>query len=333
MKKRMLPLLAITLLSGCAGHQVKLAEYNPAQLKEADIMPSKAELAGKPMKVVVLGAKDAHIKMAKSAEVGLTVANAIEAQLGKTGVELVDRSIAGKLGDEIALAEMKGSRGYKGPEVSDFVITGNITKANTATDFTEARSGRDSKGNYYQIAATCSFSATVAGNVKIYQVPSLQLVKTIDVESTRSNTRETRTSYCDFPAAEQESLLREAAVSSVEKSRDVLQNYFAPHGYVLERRDSKSKSVFKVTLGSRQGAAPKGDVVFVQKTASNNPLTGEKSVEEYEVATGVVSDQLGPQFAWIVVDDKEAADKIRLGDTVKLAFKIGMFEKVVNFTR
>ena len=63
-------------------------------------------------------------------------------------------------------------------------------------------------------------------------------------------------------------------------------------------------------------AAPKEE----KDDQKDESQTREESSEEYKIAEGTVTNEVGDNHAWILVDD-ETAEKIKLGDYVKQNFE------------
>ena len=49
-----------------------------------------------------------------------------------------------------------------------------------------------------------------------------------------------------------------------------------------------------------------------------NPITDENTPEEIEIGSGVVSNIILNDSAWVILDDKETIEKIKLGDMVRI---------------
>lgn len=325
MKRAILLALALAL-SGCASTAIKnLDALEPIPLEPNEIMPTKAELAGQPLRVVVFEADDGDIALAKSARVGGTIAREIEKYLNATGVELVDRSIAVKLQEELMLAEMQGQSDYAGPEVADFAIVGAISQTAAGSSFTESRRWQDKQGKWHRIPAKCSYNAEVAGTVRIYRMPSMQPVETLNLDGRSSSSEETRTSGCPIYRESAEGMARAAATHGIRRISAALQNHFAPRGYVMERRSGNGKHIIKVTLGRKQRLEQGNVVKIMNLTRTINPLTHEESIESYELGTGRVSDQIGNDFAWVIVNS-DIVGKIRLGQPVQIKYRRGFFD-------
>lgn len=317
--------LAATLLSGCASTGLdNLGEYKKSELPEAEKMPSQAEIENGESKVVIFEVQDGDIPEAKQARVGSALTGELEKFIDRAGAELVDRGVAQKLKDEIRRAEMEGSTGYDGPPVGDFAVRGKISQASFGSDFTEARTWTDDDGKTHRSPPQCTYNATVTANLAVYSLPSLDTAKSVQAEGSVSTSEETRNSNCN---AGGDGLLREAAQEAVQVKRDVLQNFFAPKGYVVERRALEDDNVFRVSLGEEYGAKEGADVRIFKTVESTNPLTGETTVESRKVAEGVITNQVNSDTSWVRVGEPEAANKVRMGHQVKIHYERSLFEK------
>jgi len=327
MKKTLIGVSTAVLLTGCITTEIPSpSKYSKVNLQAADIMPSQEEIKGAKLKVVIFNPDDTGIKLAKNAKLGHSIATTLEQYASKAGVEIVDRNLANKLKQEIELAEMKGKPEYQGPNVADYAITGTVSAVNVGAKFTEKSSWVDKKGKRHITPAYCRYSANVTANLRIYKLPALNFSKAITIDDDVSTSSETRNSSCSFSQASAESLARQAAIAAVKDARTDFQNYFSAKAYVLEHRKKDGESIFKLSRGKNMGFVSQSEVHFYHLESSKNPLSGEMSTEEYRIATGTISNQVGTNFAWVVIDDDEQAEKIKLGDYVKVEFSKGWHE-------
>lgn len=320
--------LSSAFLSGCMATKVDLVKFRDADLKEAEILPSKNQLNHQRTKIVVFEADERAVPAARGTHLGLALSNAVEKALTASGAEIVDRSMAEKLGNELMLAESKGSGSYDGPEVAQFAIRGKVTAADYGAKYNEASSYTDKKGKTHYSPASYDHRADVGGSVSIYELPSLRLVSTLNVsgKATASDPRQGPN------AATGASLLRSAAESAIEDSAHELKNLFAPKGYVVERRTNGEDSIFKILIGRAQGVKAEDKVVIYSLRKKVNALTGVEQMEELPVVEAKVSEQVAEGDAWIVPADKEAATRIRLGDFVKIKYaKKSLMDNLMNF--
>jgi len=333
MKNKLLLAVAIntSFLMGCTSISENFVKYQPVSMQKADIMPSKGELSGKKVKIVLFEPGDGSINMAKKAKVGHSISSRLEKYLAEAGAETVDRKIASKLKSELKLAESKGLSEYQGPDIADYAVNGEITNAVVGATFTKRSVYVSSDGKRYVTPAYCRYSANITGNMKVYALPALTYTKTISIEGYASFKSETSNSRCPISKSSQYSLLRSAAENSVKHSRIEFQSFLAPKAYVLEHRMFDGDSIFKISAGSGLGFKADSGVEFFTKTKNTNALTGETSIETYPVSGGeVVKGLVSPNYSWVTIDDKEKALTIKLGDLVKLHFQKGFLEGALD---
>lgn len=325
----LIPLVALAI-TGCASSKISdLNAYQKVPLQSVDPMPSKAALAGAKSRVLVFALDDK-----KWPGAGEGVSDKVIKELNDThNVVIVDRALAANLGQELQLAESKGRTGYKGQDVADFAITGKITEGGAGVKFTEASSWTDKEGKSHYTPAKCTTSGKVAFSLKVVQLPSLDVIKTIDQEATASSTEDSRGDCSRVSQGAANGIVDAAIANAVQKAHTELKNQFAPAGYVVERRVHEKDNIFKTTLGATGGAKEGLPVVFVRTVSEQNALTGVASAEQVNIAEGVISDQIGAGFSFLIVSDKEKAEKVLMGDKVQVKYEDSFadkFNKIAN---
>ena len=326
-KKLLATTIAASLaLSGCA-LTLDPDAYQEVSMEKADRMPTADALAGKKEKIVIFPADNGTSNLAKRGNLGFSFATTLESTLADVGVEVVDRGAAKILQKELQLAESKGKAEYKGPEIADYAVTGQVSDASLSSTFHEKRTWEDDDGDYHERAAYCSFTATVSAQLKAYILPGLVHSKTIPVTGSSSYSTETTNSRCPISEASAISLAKKAVKKAISKKETQFKNNFAPKAYVLQRRDLDGESIFKLSSGTHLGLEGGADVVIYTKEVSDHPITGAITIEEKKIGEGDVADEpLGSNYSWIVIDDQEKANKIKLGDYVKRVHSRGSNE-------
>ena len=321
--KTWLAAMTVIAVSGCATQIKDIGDYQKAPLSETDVMPTAQQLDAKRTKVLVFEADDQAVRN-RLRDAGVLKARKIEEVLSGSSVEIVDRSLALKLRDEIALAEAKGdgSTTYSGPEVASVAVRSFITDVGAGSKYTPA-SQYEYKGKFYQVAHSCSYTGYATGGVRVYEVPSLRLMGTFAL---KGNVSTSENAYCRDDQSTLLGLARQAVEDSVHRNRADLKNMFAPKGYVVEKRAKDKNVIFKVMVGKASGAASQDKLTFYTLRKNENRLTKKVEFEEVPITTGVLSDQIGEDFAWIVPDDLDKARQIRLSDFVKVVYKKGFFD-------
>lgn len=317
---------ALLLVStGCASHHIaNLDEYQAMALEKSKFAPAPEVLERGRARVVVFALDENGNGVAEQARLGLSMAGNIEAVLteNKT-VELVDRKIASKLQDEIKLAEMNQTGSYEGPAVADYAISGTLSDASFTHKFFEATRTTDKKGRVHTTNPSFRYTAFVEGTVKVYEIPSMKVVRTFKISDNKGRSEETRNSQNYIER--DDNLVRGAGQDAIGSIKADLKNELAPKGYVLDKRVKNSTAVFKITLGSDNGARP-GDKCEVYTVDENvNQLTGKTESEKRKLCDGVISDQITQKSCWIVTPLDESK-KVKLGDQVKVVYSKGAFE-------
>lgn len=321
--KTLLTIMAVSLVSGCATQINDFGSYRPAPITDTDVMPSPEQLEAKRTKVLVFEADDKAVRDRLN-NAGVLMARKIEEVLLQSSVEIVDRSLAMRLRDEIALAEAKGdgSTTYSGPEVASVAVRSFITNVGAGSKFTPA-SQYEYKGKIYQVAHYCNYTGYATGGMRIYEVPSLRLMGTFAM---KGNVSMSESAYCRNDQSVLLGLARQAVEDSVNSKRVDIKNMFAPKGYVVEKRVMGKNVIFKVMVGKTHSAASQDKLTFYTVQKNENRLIKKVEFEEVPITTGVLSNQIGEDFAWIIPDNLDKARQIRLGDFVKIVYKKGFFD-------
>jgi hypothetical protein len=314
------------MLTACGAKKVML-DVPSIELARADVMPTREELAGEKTKVVVFNPDDTINKLAKAAGIGNTIGVELSRHITETGSEIVDRNMAKQLEKELQLAEMHGKASYEGPKVADYAITGAISTATISSSFAEAYSWTDKNGQVYVTPASCTYTGSISGTLKIYSmIPSLRYMESVSLNDRYSTSQETRDSSCPLNATQQQGLVSEAARSAVKSARIAVQNFFAPKAYILEAKPQNGQTIFKLSAGRASGFKEGEDLSIYTRKVSRHPITGDETVEDVEIIEGEISATIGDNYAWIVVDDPDAANRVRLGDFIKVRYSIGFLE-------
>lgn len=329
--KRLLAVLLIaTMLSvGCATKEEPQADnqvFRDVALKEGEILPGKDQLKQERAKIVVLETED-RLASANGRQSGEVFAIAVEKELNETASEVVDRTLSHRLNNELKLAELNGTGGYNGPQVARYAIRGQINSVDYAVTKSAQLISRIFKSKE-EIPARFDHRVNVEGAIKIYELPSLRLITAISVKGSASED--------DSETAENKAtraaLLKTAINYAISDQSHEIKNFFAPRGYVVERRSNGEQSMFKVLLGREQGAKP-GDhvVIYSPRMKETDAFAVKGQMEEVLVAEGTLNDSVGDTVSWVVVDDMGSSGKVRLGDYVKVRYQgNSIFTKILR---
>jgi hypothetical protein len=326
-------LSASLILAGCAT-KVDLEKFHPANLNDADLMPSTDQLKQRRVKVVVFEANaEAVANIGKENEPVLSsvlsrmmgigpqddvnfggiVTSMVEKTLTQTGVELVDRNLASDLSKVLK----SGDAVTESSQVlAEFAISGAISSANSYARYVQAYSWKDDNGKDHTIAEHYTHSSVVTGSLKLFELSPVGLFKTFNLYGNAS---------MDDPRRDNEyvrlELLKRATRNAVDDIVYLLKNTFAPKGYVLESRTNGKSLIFKVSMGGGQSAHAEDKVVIYSVKKKNDTLTGKEQIDEIQIGEATISNQITNEEAWVVPKNKDEALRVRRGDLVRVQYE------------
>jgi hypothetical protein len=315
--------LAAAALAACKAPKIDggAAAWNEATLRDADVVPANTDPSRR-TRVVVIPSEDSA--SARGAGLAAVASSALETMLGSGGVEVIDRKLAGKLEDELKVAELKGSGSYGGPDVADYAIRVVMGNAGWNSTYVNASQYKNPlTGKIDTIPASYTHTATSQMSLKIFQLPSLKLVDQMDASGKVNNTGQQRAAG----PGDALGLMRTATDSGIKGKRNEVLNEFAPKGYITDKRTKDKKAIFRVQLGKNTGAkqGDKVEIWTVQKVGN--------SFDEVSLGTGVMSDLVGNEGSWILVEDEKLASRVRKYDYVKVKMGGGFFDSLNNLLK
>lgn len=305
-------------------------------------MPKPEVVEGAVPKVVVFELDEGQNDVAKQADLGKAMTVNVENVLTENRLaQLVDRKIAVKLEKEIALAEMNKTGVYKGPEVADYAISGAISNAGFTKKYSNGFLIPDGKGGFTKTDPKFTYSSDVSGNIKVYELPSMSVVANFEFNGKKSRSENVKTNnnlqiggLIEFGGQKAEGLnrddglVRNAGKDAIDDVSFDIKNFFAKKGYILEKRVLKNKAIFKISVGSADGIKTGDKFEVIGKYQIDNALTGKTEIERRIIASGEVSDKIDPKSSWVLIDDSNTINSIRLGDMVQFKYARGFFSKV-----
>lgn len=332
---RLTALAVLLILSSCSTTIKNFDSYQKQFLSKTKFMPSQDNIAGKAPKVVVFALDQGTNDVAIQSGLGESLANNVENVLSKNRLgEIVDRKAANKLQKEISLAEMNKTGSYKGPIVADYAVSGAISNAGFTSKYSNGSTYYNPQSRQFvSIPPKYTYSSDVAGNLKIYELPSLAVVESIEFKAKKNRSEAVQQEGGVAIGAIQiggkkvegakrdDSLVRKAGDDAISDIEVDIKNFFAKKGYILEKRTLKDKAIFKISLGSEDGIKQDDKFEVSGQYENENPLNNQIEVERRVITTGSVADIIYPKSSWVVMDDAKKAESIRIGDTVKMKYK------------
>lgn len=252
----------------------------------------------------------------------------LESQVDHSGAKLVDRSLAGKLKQEIKLAEESGRFNTSGVAIADYAVLAEVTSASLKYSFDDEEYKTDDDGDTKYYPAECTFTGEVEGIVKVVELPSMEVVKRIELSSYEVSIfeQDRPDSDCPISNGQYTRIMQEAAKNAVNRSDD-LKNQLAPSGVVEELRQcDEYGTMVRVNMGTTLGIRPE-QVVEISSVEQVTSPDGNEEVEFYSLGQGKVSEKenrqgLKARYSWVGIDPENAL-KIQRGDFVEARYDSG----------
>ena len=302
------------LFSGCTAKRVEMSfdDFHPVSMKDADILPHRREATdNRKESVVVFGYDKSNAELTEKANIKNIVSSNLENYMANIGVDLISRGSEGskRFREEAKLYRlMSGETGvYNGPYKADYFVMGLINAIGTKSRLTT-----DEKKN-----RRCSYTANIAGTLRVYNMLERKIVKDIRFDKSRNYSEAATNVKCPI-TSDIISILKQATEDAMEVSKGELLNYFTSRAYILERRAKENQNIFKVSMGKNSNLVPGDKIHIYTKSISKNRLTNAMEEEERKIAQGRVTDFVNNTFAWVSVENKEQAERIRFGDIVRV---------------
>ncbi len=324
----------LSITSACAPTIKNFENYQRQFISKSDFAPDEKTLNQRMPKVAIFDFDENEIEVAKQSSLGKSIAKNVENIVSKFRIaEIVDRSATVKLQKEIQLSEINKTGSYSGPKVADYAISGGISNSSFVSKFSSGSTIVNPKtGQLITIPPKFTYSADVAGNIKIYELPSLTVVKSIEIKGRAVRSENVQNnggiSFGGLQiggkqaegAKRDDGLVRKAAEDAISDSETDLRNSLAKKGYILEKRSFEGKSIYKISLGSDDGLIHGDKFQVFGQYEIENPISGKSEIETRIIAKGKVSDKIDPRYSWVVLENPKSESLIRIGDAVKTLY-------------
>jgi hypothetical protein len=174
----------------------------------------------------------------------------------------------------------------------------------------------DKKGKTYVTPASFSHRASVNVSLRVYEIPSLRPIKTLNGRGKKSSSTSDRGSP-DTSVT----MIRAATNDALDDVQSEFLNLFSPKGYVLGKRGNGSKSIFRISIGTEQGIVAGNKVVIFTEQESVHPITKKINYDKIPVVEGTVTGIVTSTEAWVFPEDEDKAKRVRLGDQIEVIHK------------
>jgi len=327
-------LMVITFFYSCSS-SIKLNEYSIKNINKAKFIPSKEIMRGKKVpKVIIININNNKLKIAKRSNLGSSMSTIIKSGLSRAkSTKIIQRMYSGSssnyrliLKKEIKAAELAKEIGSDVGQ-ADYVISGKISNATYNHSYIEGYNYivKTKKGIIHKyIPPKVDYESCVSGSIDILSLPELDIVENIRFDKCAYTSSQVG-SVRDIKKSN-DSLVREAGSSAMRIANFKIKDFFSKKGYIYELRAKDDKQIIKTTLGYKYGAKQDKEVFIFKIKKVDNALLGTSTKSDVKIGEGVISNQIGADYSWIIIDELE--EDVNLGDFIKIKYEAGFFDKL-----
>ena len=259
--------LVLVALAGCVSNPTVPAledgepyvaelELRPPHLTEVD------DLDGTSTRVIIRARQPINPNRQGKEQLVGRLHEALDKELGKLSISIVDRDLNTRLKGEVTLASIYGSEaGRDNADALVLVVVDEYethTSSETKTKLLKKAMGKD------ESYAKCTYGTQLSGYFRIQTIPQLTQLAQFDFASKDSDSFDApneRACGKDF-AAHIRKLDKKLLDHVVCKNKGKIANILAPTGHVIGRGVEGDKITLEVSLGSDMGVR-KGDVLHL----------------------------------------------------------------------
>ncbi len=228
--------------------------------------------------------------------------------------------------------ELEGACKFNKNKPLDYAIMGSINSVDVEGVFVQEHKDKNRiTGKEYSVPDRCNYTATISGSIKIFSFPTVELVSSLILKKNLSKAVDTKDSKCPHNTS---GLIRETAEKAIQDIISDVKNQMPPKGYVIERRvnvkDANTKYIFRLSIGTKLGLKAGDEVKIYTLETLKDQFAKKDIIAKREIATGKVTDQIGEQYSWIIIDDPVKAEKIKMGDYIKINYPAGFFKDITK---
>jgi len=325
--------IGILLLPSCYV-SAKNVKVNNCPAISPGVAPNLMPANSKARRVIIMPVSIGEITQAQDAAVNATLEQAITEIIGKAGADVVDRSLAGKLEDEIKRYEQRGESNYKSDLATDAVEI-HIANVSFASEYV-LPSTYELDGKEVTNPPKCSYSSRISGFVKVLSVNPISERKTISFDSKRTESMETTTDTCEVSDEQKQGYIRAVAKKAIqnEDTKAEIFEQFRPVGYVMQARKCKGKkeNYIWINLLPEDGAEPGNSVQIYRQETFMDPISKKQMMNPILVAEGKIIKTANVNQAWVQVKNKDDFESILIGDVVEVFAKKSLFKSFMEKT-
>lgn len=339
-------IIFLIFLPSCAVKIKNLEQYTQSPLLELEEMPSKEEINSSLPRVLFIAEKPNAEKLGET-NAHIVIKNDLESLLSsKKFASIVEREKSDAFKEEMSIAEFEG-KNIPSIQSVDYIFEVSISDVTFSSKHSldainigaelllfAAANSKNQEITYTPSLPKTKYKYTsiVDGNIKIYKIPSMELIKTVplhaqvtdsEVASTGSGIKvgiiNIDTSQPIDAKKDDSNLVYKAIKLAIKNATPEIKSFLNKKGYIMAKKTLKNNAIFQINRGKDDGFDSQNKVQIMRYTAETNPLTEEEDTIAQKICEGVVTNQISENRSWVIFE-KDCQENIRLGDKVTVLY-------------
>jgi hypothetical protein len=317
---------------GCLSTRISdIDAYKKIEINRVVPYPSKDELRKRAFEVIVVDRESAGIEEDVLFEPRLWVRRELEGVAASAGATIIDRSLQDlhPIRTEGVLSELEG----RGASISgaDYALAIRFSVYRyTATWEPAFRFLWQSSEEVAEKRGTCLHRAEIEVDIQLIEIGSNDRVaRSFALEHAAEQSTRDLDPACLLGEAATSVLFETAMDEALGCLRFPLGRLLAPRGHVTAHRKARAgdRHIYRISLGSAQGIES-GEEIEIRREQRSETPGGEAFRTERVIATGVATDQIKAQIAWVAIDPAVATEDILSGDVARPVMREGLLSSL-----
>ncbi len=316
-------LLADLGLVGCASMRVSnLDAFESISMNRVVPYPDATELRKRAFQIIVVDRASAGIDDSSLLEPRRWSRRQLEGMAAEAGATVIDRSLQdlSAIRTEGVLLELDGNASVLSG--ADYALATRFsTYRYTASWKRPFKFLWQSIEEVADKPGSCTHRAEVEFDVQVIEIGSNDRVSmTYSLEHLAERKTKSLDQSCPLAPAAMSVLFETAMDEAMSCLRLPIGRLLSPRGHVSAHRKAPEadRHLYRISLGSAQGIEI-GDQVEIRREQHATSPSGEHTRTERVIATGVATNQVMAQEAWVEIDLSKGTEEILDGDVVRPA--------------
>jgi hypothetical protein len=314
--------ISVALAAGCVSLRIGDPNtYEPVLLNRVFPYPSDEELSGQRTEVILAAQYIEELPRERVRTAMTLLLASLDRYLSAAGAGVIDRSIhdLASVRDELEAAEGRGvTAGFTG---ADWAIVARVDKFRHWSEYDAPTSLFKNEEELRDEPGDCRHHADVEVRLRAFEIPTDDVARlTITLANSGSFEETDFDESCPIEKTRKLLLLEDVLKEVLPCLEAPIKDGYAPLGYIEEHRANAKRHIYRTSMGSRNGAVP-GLALKIFRVQYMTTRDYEKIRSEHQVGEAVMSEKIGENHSWIIVDPRNLKQPILEGDLLRAVYR------------